>query len=420
VMLFELLTGGPPFKAENTYALLRRHVEEDVPPPSSRSRGIPAEVDELVLAATARDPSRRLGDAAIMHTALLRTRERLGLHGRVPMLPVATTTRLGGAGSDATTRVGVAPPASPIGMTARLPDQPPPARRRRRWPVLLAALLVTIALAVAGGWWLASGRYTHAPSVIGLSRSAADARLAASGLHPHWLSPAHSTTMTAGLVAVELPHAGQRVTRHGEVTLRLSSGPVTHMIPSLQGRSVSAARHTLDSLDLSVSRTKHAYSDSVTKGKVVGTTPAAGKTVEAGSSVVLVVSKGVQKLPVPSVEGMTLTGATAVLDHLGFVVTHTRAFSSTVAVDNVISSSPPAKTVAAKGSTVSLVISKGPQLVMVPRVTGESIADAIKAIKAAGLVPDPREAVPFGPGKVLDTRPSGLQPIGTTIILDYF
>jgi serine/threonine-protein kinase len=420
VMLFELLTGGPPFTADNTYALLRKHVEEDIPPPSSRARGIPAEVDELVLAATARDPNRRLGDAAILHTALLRTRERLGLHGRVPMLPVATTTRLGVSTANATTTVGVAPPPAGNAMTARLPDDPTPPRRRRRWPLLVAMLLVTIALAVAGGWWLALGRYTHAPSVLGFSRSAADAKLSAAGLHPHWLPAAHSATVTAGLVMVESPRPGGRVTRHGDVGLRLSAGPVTHVIPSLQARSVSAARSTLSSLALSVAKTTHAYSATIPKGEVIGTAPAAGTTVNANSAVALIVSKGVQQIAVPNVDGMTLVLATAELHHLGFVVSHTRAFSAPVAPDDVISSTPAAKAVAAKGSTISLVISRGPRMVAVPDVTGESIQDAIKAIKAAGLAANPHEVLPFGPGKVLQESPTGRQPLGTTITLSYF
>ena len=71
-------------------------------------------------------------------------------------------------------------------------------------------LLVTIGLAIAGGWWLAVGRYTHAPSLIGLTRSAANTKLLDAGLHPHWLPATHSATVAAGLVAVESPKPGGR------------------------------------------------------------------------------------------------------------------------------------------------------------------------------------------------------------------
>ena len=66
------------------------------------------------------------------------------------------------------------------------------------------------------------------------------------------------------------------------------------------------------------------------------------------------------------------------------------------------------------------MISRGPRTVAVPDVTGESIDDAVKAVKAAGLVPNAHEVLPFGPGKVLRETPTGQQPLGTTITLDYF
>jgi serine/threonine-protein kinase len=306
-------------------------------------------------------------------------------------------------------------------VTTGLPEAPPPGRRRRRWPLLLVALLVTVALAVAGGWWLAVGRYTHAPSVIGLTRSAATTKVEDAGLHAHWLPPVHSSLVTTGKVAVESPHAGGQVARHGTVNLRLSSGPVTHVIPSLQGSTVSKARSALTGLDLTVAKVQHSFDPTIDKGKVIGTSPGAGATVDAGSSVTLIVSKGIQQVKVPKgLAGMKNVDATTELRGLGFHVTHTREYSDTVAPGDVISATPASNTVVDKGSTVALVISRGPQTVDVPNVVGESIADAIKAIKAAGLVPNPHESVPFGPGRVLREDPTGPQPLGTTITLDYF
>jgi eukaryotic-like serine/threonine-protein kinase len=158
----------------------------------------------------------------------------------------------------------------------------------------------------------------------------------------------------------------------------------------------------------------------VKKGEVIDTLPAAGTTVDAGSAVTLVVSRGIQKIPVPSVVGMRRADAVVKLQQLGFVVSHSRAYSSTVATGVVISSTPAAKSVVPKGSTVALVISRGPRTVEVPNVVGESIADAVKAIRAAGLNPDPQQVLPDGPGQVLRELPTGQQPLGTTITLSYF
>ena len=183
---------------------------------------------------------------------------------------------------------------------------------------------------------------------------------------------------------------------------------------------MTKARHILSGLGLTIAKTQHSYDDTVTKGEVVGTTPAAGSTVNAGTSVTLIVSRGVQQVKVPNVVGMKSATATTALQQVGFHVTRTHDFSTTVAPGVVISQSPVQKTVSDKGSTVALVISRGPQTVDVPNVEGESIADAIKAIRAAGLVANPHEAVPFGPGRVLREHPTGQQPLGTTITLDYF
>jgi eukaryotic-like serine/threonine-protein kinase len=219
---------------------------------------------------------------------------------------------------------------------------------------------------------------------------------------------------------VESPRPGDRVQRHGRVDLRLSSGPVTHVLPPLQDKAVGAARTILGSLDVSIATTKHAFSSTVKKGEVIDTVPASGTTVDAGSAVTLIVSRGVQKIPVPNVVGMKKPDAIAALHHLGFVVSPTRDYSSTVAMGDVISSTPAAKSVVPKGATVALVISRGPHTVEVPNVVGESIADAVKAIRAAGLNPDPRQVLPGGPGQVLQEMPTGQQPLGTTITLSYF
>src|SRR5947209_6295638 len=95
VMLFKLLTGAPPFSGDSAVSVAYRHVNEDVPEPSSRVTGIPPELDALVLAATARDPFDRPADARALHASLESVRDRLGLHAAVPTaneVPPRTTT----------------------------------------------------------------------------------------------------------------------------------------------------------------------------------------------------------------------------------------------------------------------------------------------------------------------------------------
>src|SRR4051794_17569082 len=164
VLLFELLTGTPPFTGDSAMAVAYKHMSDDVPAPSSRVAAVPAELDALVRSATARDPAARPADGRALHAALVQVRDRLGLHAAVPVPPpvdVDITQQIPRPGAVA------APSAT---ATAALPPKPPAAvtteRRRRRWPFVLAAVVLLAAIGGTGGWWLAVGRYTHAPSVL--------------------------------------------------------------------------------------------------------------------------------------------------------------------------------------------------------------------------------------------------------------
>ncbi|HEX3825090.1 MAG TPA: Stk1 family PASTA domain-containing Ser/Thr kinase [Mycobacteriales bacterium] len=420
VLFFELLTGATPFTAENNMALLKRYSSEDIPAPSSRASGIPPQIDALVGWATSRDPSQRPVDAAELHASLLDVRDKLGLHERVPALPSQLTAPLLAAATVASSDVtqhmpGGRPPAAGAPAVAR-PRRP---RRRRRGLIISVILLLVVAAAAIGGWWFAAGRYTNAPSVVGLSKSAADAKLKAAGLHWRWLPPVHSLTTTAGLVAVETN--GGRVTHGSTVDLALSSGPRTHPLPPVAGYTVDHATTVLKNLDISVAHTTREFSTEVRKGLVLATKPGENKVEKEGSSVTLVISKGLQHVAIPTVNHLSQQDATTALQQAGFQIgAPIQRFSSTVPNGTVISSTPPQGKVVVKGRTVSLIVSQGPKLFAVPNVEGDSVGDAVHAIKAAGFTPDPEQFAPDGPGTVFRETPTGMQQRGTKITLDWF
>jgi eukaryotic-like serine/threonine-protein kinase len=414
VMLFELLTGTTPFEADSAYALLNRHASEDIPAPSTRASGVPPQLDALVTWATSRDPQLRPADAGEMHASLIDIRDRLGLHAAVPAPPVALTSRLEAAAApDDITRLVTGGRRPPVG------GSPPPRRRRRRRGLVAAFLVVLlVAAAAVGGWWLAAGRYTKVPDVSGLSRPTADLKLKDAGLHAHWLPAVHSATMPAGKVISESPTG--RIRHGGTVSLRLSSGPVTHQLPSVRNESVAEATAALQRLQIHINGTQRKYS-SVPKGNAVSTSPEAGKTVDAGSGVTLYVSRGPQMVAVPPDTGINVGPARTALTEAGFQVHTSQTFSNKVGTGIVMTSDPDAGTLAVKGSTVDLVVSKGPQLFLVPDVDGDSIDDAIQTIKDAGFVPEPKQFLPGGPNRVFrETHNGDMEPHGTTIELNYF
>jgi len=254
--------------------------------------------------------------------------------------------------------------------------------------------------------------------VLGLTKSQANAKLDRSGLHERWLPSVYSLKYPAGQVAVETD--GGRVTHGSTVTLRLSLGPRTHLLGDYSNQSVSAVKSALSDLHINVDRTVIVHSATVHKGLVVGTVPAAGRTVKEGSAVTLRVSNGPQHVLIPPVQGLTQTDATTALKSAGFTVVPVQHFSATVPTGNVITSHPTEGRKAIKGSTVTLVVSQGPRLFQVPNVEQQSLSDAIKAIHDAGFKAAPKQLFPGGPGIVDRESPTGMQPHGTTIELDYY
>jgi serine/threonine-protein kinase len=427
VLMFELLTGRTPFEGASAYAVLHQHANQDVPPPSSRATGVPPQLDALVTWATSRDPSQRPSDAGELHASLIDVRDKLGLHSAVPGLPVTATAPLTQAPPPAVTTNAITQ-AVPVGAAA--PPEGPTRHRgkvgssrprfgRKGWIVSGIVVLAIIAAAVLG-WYFALGRYTHTPSLLGETKQAADAQLKNAGLHPKWLKPVYSNHYAQNDIAIESPGPGDRITHGGTVSLRLSLGPAH--IPAVSGDSVTAATDALRAIDVSVSSVIKQYSDTLGQGLVIRTDKAEGQQVEIGSSVVLFVSKGPQPVDVPSdLPGESVADATAELTALGFLVNSDHLqFSNTIAKGTVITSHPSAGAVRHKGSVINLVVSNGPRIIEVPDVQGESLVDAINALKTAGFKVDPNEFAPGGPEQVFRYTPNGMQPVGTTIEVDYY
>ncbi len=421
VLMFELLTGTVPFSADTPLSVAYKHLSDDVPPPSSRSAGVPAELDTVVTTATAREATTRYADGAAMHTALSEARDTLGLHGVVPAPPGDNTINLA-----RTTAAGPAVPsvASSGGgqQTIALPaaTEGDEGREPRRWPFVLAAVLVLSLVAGVGGWWLAVGRYTHAPSVLQLTYAQAAAKLDDAGLHAQRGSDTFSDSVSAGHVVSQDPSGGARVHRGATITLHLSRGPATVRVPDVSGKKVHAATIALRKANLKVERQDEAYSSLVQAGRVIRTNPKAGETVSAERGVILVVSKGAQPVDVPDVSNKTYDDAVSLLRAVHLQAKRSDVYSDTVPAGRVVSTSPPAGSTAHVGDTVVVNVSKGPRLRPVPDVTGQPIQQAIRAINQAGFKADPHQIFPGGPGKVVRETPSGMQRPGSTIRLDYF
>ena len=456
VVLYELLTGAKPHEGESPIQVAYKHVHEDVPPPSSVVPGIPAYVDALVARATARERTLRPADASVLLHQLRRVSLTLAegisedpeltadltpallksqpVEARSPDDTAAdpfdagelTAVMAAEAAVDRTTPIRTLerppagpPPQTPVPRTPATRSAGP--RRSRRGLALLLAVLLLVAGAGVGAWWFLDGRYTSTPGVLGLTRAAAEQKLEDAGLGVEWGDKAYSETVPAGRVVATDPDPGSKVLDGGTVTVTLSLGKERYDVPRLRGMTVDEAQDALAETNLAYGTSTEEWSETVAEGIVIGSSPKAGTTLRPDTAVDLVVSKGPAPIKLKDWVGKDADAALAWLSDKGLegeVVAEEH--SDTVDAGDVISLDPPAGTVLHRGDPVSLVVSKGPELVEVPSVRAQGVEDATRTLEDLGfkVVTEPAPGN-LGLGFVFSQDPGGGEkvPKGSTITL---
>ena len=431
VILYELLTGEQPFNADSPVQIAFRNVHEDVPAPSSLVPSLPAEVDGLVADMTRREADERLEDA---DAALARLREvvaeltpselsakRGGATESVRTLEVlaanaeaarqAVRSDAPGDGEEANqgqTSPGVRTVSLPIGSIG--PDTRTRALDRqalgddqkttviqsartvlaRRRTLVGAGVLVVLGGVAAGVWYRLGGpgRRVAVPEIVGRTQEEAQSAITRAGLV--WGTPtrAYSDTVVSGSVISCKPPTGTAIPVGQAVTAVISRGVEQKTVPDVVGRTEQEARTAITGAGLTVGAVTNDYSPTVESGRVISSDPKAGQSINHSSAVALVVSKGRRPATVPDVRGMTVADATAALRKAGLVVgTTTEDYSDSVESGKVISSNPAAGASGSfYGDSVSIVVSKGSEMVTVPDVSSMKQDEAVAALEAAGLV----------------------------------
>ena len=333
IVLYEMLTGRVPFEGDSAVAIAMKHLSEEPVPPSVYAPGTPPALEQVVLRALAKDAGDRYQTAEEMSADLDRARRGVALSPRTEQMtrviaPVHTARQTAGrAAARRDARLGSRGAAA----ARRQPPPPPPVRpKRSRWPWVLLALLVLAAGAVAA--------------------------VALSGV----IGGGNSTTTTVAPTVVRVPSG----------LVGLDEAPAT---AKLQRAGLTANPVTRAS--------------SQTPGVVIGVSPPGGKQVKRGSSVTLLISKGVNLVTVPTVTGKTLQEATALLTQKGLKVGNQTETNDLAAAGTVIAQNPVAAATAPAGSSVALTISKGPTNVLVPDLTGQDLPTAKQTLAGAKLKP---------------------------------
>ncbi len=374
-VLYEMLTGRPPFAGDTPLSIAYKHVRESAARPSQSNSDVPRELDAIVLKALAKNPDNRYDNATEMQQDLQRY-----LGGQrvlaTPLLGDETTAVAGGGGGT---------------QVMRRPDTAvyPAEDRRRGRGAGFWILLSLLILALFGGlaWLLLNNLLgqdggaprVEVPSVVGRKLGVARAVLEERGLTPEVRRTA-SRRAPANEVLRQDPDAGTRVAEDSTVTLTVSSGPPEVSVPSLEGQTVDEAVATLQEENLEFGTQTGEVNADVEAGLITSQTPAPGERVPEGSQVDVVVSSGPELTAVPNVIGATEEAARAELDGAGFeveVVTEPNEAEEGI----VFAQDPVAGTELEDGATVTIAVSEGPEEQTLPDVTGEDADAAEQALE---------------------------------------
>ncbi|WP_447925274.1 Stk1 family PASTA domain-containing Ser/Thr kinase [Georgenia muralis] len=428
VLLYELLTGRPPFTGDAPIRIAYQHVTGRVPAPSAQLSWLPAEVDELVGALTARELDERPVDAAAALALARRCVHDLDpadLVRRADVPPAAqpgseeAPDARGTAAVDLPRRYGTV--ALPIGALAAREEGP--ARRARAWPRVVALLLAIALVAGAGAlWWfrVGPGATVPVPQAQGQAEDVAVDALRDAGLVPV-VTRTHHDDVAAGAVIDTDPDGGSEVRPDSEVAVRVSLGILTVPVPDVTGQDRDAAEDTLAVAGLAVSEVREEFDDTVPAGAVISSSPAAAEVVEHTTGVVLVVSAGREPVELPDVTGASAADAEAALTAAGLALGGTtEEYSDTVGAGLVLAQSPaPGEGTLYRGDTVDLVLSRGPELLAVPEVVGTQVRAARQTLVDAGFQVEVEEVLGafFGTVRAQDPEAGSMLPRGSVITL---
>jgi eukaryotic-like serine/threonine-protein kinase len=420
VVLYEMLTGSVPFTGDTPLEIAMKHLSTVPEPPSEKRPEVPHDLDSIVLRSLAKRPEDRYQSAGEMDADLARAARGQAVD---PETEEMATQVLRGVGvatiASAPTEVVRRPPVG-APPTPTPPRYGPPTgyyeydepRRRSIWPWLLAAAL--IAAAVAGGWYvytkvqnqLNQTKPVAVPLVEGSVEHLAVQKVEDAGLKAHVVR-LPSETVQEGYVIQQNPAAGERIDKGNTVTLDVSTGRPKVVVPGVIGKQATDAVAALTAKGL-VADVHHVNSDKPT-GEVTGQDPPAGKKVLKGEKVRINVSQGPKPIAIPPVVGQPYDSAASTLQGAGFAVAR-RDVDSNDPKGTVVQQDPGANTLAGRGATVTLFVSKGPTTTAVPDVTSFSRVDAISTLRNSGfrvLVENVDTTDPTQDGVVLTQTPQG-------------
>jgi serine/threonine-protein kinase len=355
VVMFEMLTARVPFTGESAVSIALKHVSEEPPPLRQLRPDLHPRLEQAVGRALLKDPAQRYASADEFIAALEQARAAIAS---------------GDNGGGTSTFVPVPPPA----------DEFDP--RGRRWPFVVLALVLLGLVLAAVLWHPWQATQVTVPKVVGKTATRATVQLEDAGfkVRTHGVESKEKP----GTVVSQDPGAKTQADKGSAVDLGVSSGPGQQLVPDVSNLPRKQAIEALNNAGFTVAEDP-LPSSTVAKGNAIRTSPPANKPIPKGTEVRLFISSGPPQVSVPDVVGLDKALASARIKDAGLNLTQELVDSDTVPKGRVVSETPSGGTTVDKGTTVALQISRGPQKVNVPDVTGLTTAEARAKLSGDGF-----------------------------------
>jgi eukaryotic-like serine/threonine-protein kinase len=366
-VLYEIITGEPPFVGDSPVAVAYQHVREDPVPPSERHKGISADLDAVVLKALAKNPDNRYQSASEMRADLVRVHG-----GQPPEAPKVLTD------AERTSFMAAAPPARPSGPdTDQLPrhrpaypDRDGPGRASiTRWLIAVAVLavltvVVTVAINMMGG----NLRDVQVPDVTGQPSADAVATLQNKGFKPRTQQKPDSTVAPDHVISTD-PKSNANASVGAEVTINVSTGPQQQVVPDCANSSPTDCSTKLKQVGFANVQDQNEPSTAELNGRVTRTSPAANSTSAITNQITIFVGSGPAAKQVPDVRNQTVDSAQQVLTAAGFTKTVVVEVDSLPPKGQVTDTLPHAGDTVPLDSVIQIQLSKANEFLM-PDVRG--------------------------------------------------
>ena len=393
IVLFEVLTGQKPYQGEDPVQIAIRHVNERVPAPSTINPDLSPDVDALVLSATDIDPDKRPRDAGVLLEKIRELSEKLDPRKRqlsleldLPPLPIKQPVRERKAKNSSPAKKEETPVKKEKTAPTKKKQLSSRVRRNRR-------IAASIAIFLGVGVWyafLGPGSKVVVPSLAGLTVKEAKSTLEDLGLNLDIAQEQFSEDIPDGKIITSDPAGGGRVSPNGTVGVIISKGQERYSVPTVQGLKLEVAEQLLKENKLVLGEVKEEFSNEFPQGFIMRSTPAAGERIKRNSQVTLFVSKGIEQIALSNYKGKSGEQALNELTEAGFDVKTKYVFSEDLPPGAVISQTPGAGE-ADKGSTITLLVSKGSEFIAIPDVKLAKGEKAVKILRDLGLVvPEPK------------------------------